>query len=112
MKLSIELLAMSVMLTGCSVGSGTLSSPDGNLEVSFALTSQGEPSYSAKYKQEPIVLSSLMGFEMKAEDLTQGFHIDSITRSEINETWVPVWGENDSIANNCRQMTVYLSRGI
>lgn len=46
---------MSVMLTGCSVGSETLSSPDGNLEVSFAITSQGEPSYSAKYKNEPIV---------------------------------------------------------
>lgn len=112
MKLSIVLLAIAVLLTGCSTGSETLSSPDGNLEVSFALTSQGEPSYSAKYKKEPIVLSSLMGFEMKAEDLTQGFHIDSITRSEINEIWAPVLGENDSISNNCRQMTVYMSRGI
>ena len=91
MKLSIELLAIAVLLTGCSTGSETLSSPDGNLEVSFALTSQGEPSYSAKYKKEPIVLSSLMGFEMKgSENLTQGFHIDSITHSKINETWVPV----------------------
>ena len=102
---------MSAILTGCSVGSDTLTSPDGNLEVSFAITSQGEPSYSATYKNEPIVLSSLMGFEMKAGDLTHGFHVDSITRSEINETWVPVWGENDSISNNCRQMTVYMSRG-
>lgn len=112
MKLSIELFAIAILLTGCSTGSKTLSSPDGNLEVSFAITSQGEPSYSAKYKNEPIVLSSLMGFEMKAEDLTQGFHIDSITRSEINEIWAPVLGENDSISNNCRQMTVYMSRGI
>lgn len=102
---------MSAILTGCSVGSDTLTSPDGNLEVSFAITSQGEPSYSATYKNEPIVLSSLMGFEMKAGDLTHGFHVDSITRSEINETWAPVWGENDSISNNCRQMTVYMSRG-
>ena len=112
MKLSTELLAMAVLLAGCSTGSKTLSSPDGDLEVSFALTAQGEPSYSAKYKKEPIVSSSLMGFEMKGgESLTQGFHIDSIARSEINETWVPVWGENDSISNNCRQMTVYMSRG-
>lgn len=111
MKLSIALLAMSAVLTGCSVGSDTLTSPDGNLEVSFAITSQGEPSYSAKYKNEPIVLSSLMGFEMKAGDLTHGFHVDSITRSEINEIWAPVWGENDSISNNCHRMTVYLSRG-
>lgn len=112
MKLSIELLAIAVLLTGCSMGSETLSSPDGNLEVAFAMTSQGEPSYSAKYKNEPIVSSSLMGFEMKgSENLTQGFHIDSITRSEINETWIPVWGENDSISNNCRQMIVYMSRG-
>lgn len=104
-------MAMSAVLTGCSVSSNTLTSPDGNLEVSFAITSQGEPSYSATYKNEPIVLSSLMGFEMKGGDLNHGFHVDSITRSEINETWVPVWGENDSISNNCRQMTVYMSRG-
>ena len=94
MKLSIELFAIAILLTGCSMGSKTISSPDGNLEVSFALTSQGEPSYSAKYKKEPIVLSSLLGFEMKGgKNLTQGFHIDSIARSEINETWAPVWGE-------------------
>ena len=112
MKLSVELLAMAVLLAGCSTGSKTLTSPDGDLEVSFTLTSQGEPSYSAEYKKEPIVSSSLMGFEMKGgENLTQGFHIDSIARSAINETWAPVWGENDSISNNCRQMTVYMSHG-
>lgn len=112
MKLSVELLAMAILLTGCSTDSKTLSSPDGNLEVSFSLTSQGEPLYSAKYKNEPIVLPSIMGFEMKGgKNLAQGFHVDSIARSEINETWVPVWGENDSISNNCRQMIVYMSRG-
>lgn len=104
--------AIAFILTGCSSGIETLSSPDGDLEVSFTLTSQGEPSYSAKYKDVAIVKPSLLGFEMKdGGDLAQGFDVDSITRSVINETWTPVWGENDSIVNNCRQMTVYMSRG-
>lgn len=113
MKSPITLLSIAtILLSGCSVNSESLSSPDGELEVSFTLTSQGEPSYSAKYKDKPIVTPSLLGFEMKnGENLTDGFHVDSISHSVINETWAPVWGETDSIVNNCRQMTVYLSRG-
>lgn len=113
MKSPITLLSIAtILLSGCSVNSESLSSPDGELEVSFTLTSQGEPSYSAKYKDKPIVTPSLLGFEMKnGKNLTDGFHVDSISHSVINETWAPVWGENDSIVNNCRQMTVYLSRG-
>ena len=113
MKSPITLLSIAtILLSGCSVNSESLSSPDGELEVSFTLTSQGEPSYSAKYKDKPIVTPSLLGFEMKnGKNLTDGFHVDSISHSVITETWAPVWGENDSIVNNCRQMTVYLSRG-
>ena len=113
MKSPITLLSIAtILLSGCSNNSESLSSPDGDLELSFSLTSQGEPSYSAKYKGKPIVNPSLMGFEMKdGENLTDGFHVDSISQSVINEIWAPVWGENDSIVNNCRQMTVYLSRG-
>ena len=108
------LLTLAIpMFAACSADkSETVSSPDGNLEVSFNLTSRGEPSYSAKYKGADIVAPSLLGFEVKdSEALDKGFKVDSVSRSAIEETWVPVWGENDSIANNCRQMTVYMSRG-
>jgi len=101
------------MLASCSSErTETVSSPDGDIEISFGLTPEGQPTYSATYKNRPIVATSLMGFDVKdAEPLTRGFSIDGVERSDFNETWTPVWGENDSIVNDYRQMVVNLSRG-
>lgn len=112
MNAPIKLFALALILTGCGTKPETISSPDGNLEVTFELTDQGQPSYSAKYKGKDIVLPSLMGFDLKdAPSLTDNFRQTGIERSSFNETWVPVWGENDSIVNNYTQMTVSLEQG-
>ena len=101
------------MLASCSSErTETVSSPDGDIEISFGLTPEGQPTYSATYKNRPIVATSLMGFDVKdGEPLTRGFSIDGVERSDFNETWTPVWGENDSIVNDYSQMVVNLSRG-
>lgn len=101
------------MLASCSSErTETVSSPDGDIEISFGLTPEGQPTYSATYKNRPIVATSLMGFDVKdAEPLTRGFSIDGVERSDFSETWTPVWGENDSIVNDYHQMVVNLSRG-
>ena len=108
------LLTLAVpLLASCSADrTQTLSSPDGNIEINFTLTPDGQPTYSATYKNRTVVATSLMGFDLRdAEPLTEGFHIDGVDRSSFNETWTPVWGENDSIVNDYRQMVVNLSRG-
>ena len=116
-KIQHPLMALLLLATALSVACSadrteTVSSPDGNIEIKFCLTPQGEPTYSATYKDRPIVANSLMGFEIKdAEPLTGGFRMDGVNSSETHETWAPVWGENDSIVNNYRQMAVNLSRG-
>lgn len=112
MNVHIKLFAIALVLTGCSSTTENLLSPDGNIEIAFTLTDKGEPSYSAKYKGNDIVLPSLLGFVLKdTTSLTDNFKITGIERSDFNESWTPVWGENDTIENCYTQMIVNLQQG-
>ena len=131
-------LCAAALLIGCTNGENsqitdvnTLSSPDGKLEMSFHLTGDGTPEYTLDYDGRPVILSSGMGFELRGvlkaqkidynadgtvsksdwkpcESLHDGFAVESVERSSHDETWAPVWGEEDSIRNNYNELTVNL----
>ena len=131
-------LCTAALLVGCTnkknsqiTDINTLSSPDGMLEMSFHLTGDGTPEYTLDYDGRPVILSSGMGFELRGvlkaqkidynadgtvtksdwkpcESLHDGFVVESVERSSYDETWTPVWGEEDSIRNNYNEMVVNL----
>ena len=131
-------LCTAALLIGCTNGENsqitdvnTLSSPDGKLEMSFHLTGDGTPEYTLDYDGSPVILSSGMGFELRGvlkaqkidynadgtvsksdwkpcESLHDGFVVESVERSSHDETWTPVWGEEDSIRNNYNELAVNL----
>ena len=131
-------LCAAALLIGCTNGKNsqitdinTLSSPDGKLEMSFHLTGDGTPEYTLDYDGRPVILSSGMGFELRGvlkaqkidynadgtvtksdwkpcESLHDGFVVESVERSSYDETWTPVWGEEDSIRNNYNELAVNL----
>ena len=131
-------ICAAALLIGCTNGKNsqitdvnTLSSPDGKLEMSFHLTGDGTPEYTLDYDGRPVILSSGMGFELRGvlkaqkidynadgtvtksdwkpcESLHDGFVVESVERSSHDETWTPVWGEEDSIRNNYNELAVNL----
>ena len=131
-------LCTAAVLIGCTNGGNsqitdinTLSSPDGKLEMSFHLTGDGTPEYTLDYDGRPVILSSGMGFELRGvlkaqkidynadgtvsksdwkpcESLHDGFAVESVERSSHDETWTPVWGEEDSIRNHYNELAVNL----
>ena len=131
-------LCTAALLIGCTneknsqiTDINTLSSPDGKLEMSFHLTGDGTPEYTLDYDGSPVILSSGMGFELRGvlkaqkidynadgtvsksdwkpcESLHDGFVVESVERSSHDETWAPVWGEEDSIRNHYNELAVNL----
>ena len=131
-------LCTAALLIGCTNGKNSqitdiniLSSPDGKLEMSFHLTGDGTPEYTLDYDGSPVILSSGMGFELRGvlkaqkidynadgtvsksdwkpcESLHDGFAVESVERSSHDETWAPVWGEEDSIRNHYNELAVNL----
>ncbi len=110
------LIAMVVALATCfpcaaQLGDAiTLTSPDGNLVMKFALT-DGVPTYSLDFGGQAVILPSRLGFELKgSRQLTGGFVFVDQERSTFDETWEPVWGEEASIRNHYNELLVKLQQ--
>ena len=109
----------------------TLSSPSGNMEMTFQLSSEGTPQYSLNYGDQKVVLPSDLGFELRGvlkaqkivynsdgtiskedskpvEQFYEGFVVDSVETASFDQTWEPVWGEESQIRNNYNELLVCL----
>ena len=87
-----------------------INSPDGNLEMKFSLQEDGTPVYSLSYKGQDVIETSKLGFELKNDEhsLLSGFSIESTQTSTFDETWQPVWGEENEIRNHYNELEVNL----
>ena len=85
-----------------------VSSPDGNVELSFNLKDGHIPVYSLDYKGKPVVGESHLGFKLQGSGMYDWFELSKPETREIDETWKPVWGEESQIRNHCNEMTVTL----
>ena len=111
----ISLLFMNQVLTA-----QTVSSPNGNVEVTFKIENKGIPTYSVNYKKKPVVLPSRLGFELAKDkhaskkfdetDLLEGFSVTNTQTSTFDETWEPVWGETSTIRNHYNELAVTLTQ--
>lgn len=108
------LLIALVSLCGygkASAQTNTLQSPDGNLSLTVTLNEQGRPYYALKFGGKTAIKPSGLGLRLHdADDLTDGFVVDSVIRSEFDEVWHPVWGECRDIRNHYNEMRVCLTQ--
>lgn len=109
MKFMLPALALAACNTAPE---SRLQSPDGNIGVAFATEADGVPAYSVVYCGDTIVRNSTMGFRLLGEnsDLSSGFSVEGVDHGSHSGSWAPVWGENDSIADNYNSMTVRLKQ--
>jgi len=106
-----KLFAACMLLIGMMVSAQQLSSPNKNLQLTFALSAKGEPTYALTYKNKPVIKTSKLGIDTKdVAPLLNGFTIDKTETSTFDETWTPVWGEEKSIRNNYNELLVTLSQ--
>lgn len=92
------------------VSAQEISSPNGELQMAFGLDASGAPTYQLSYKNQAVIQSSRLGFDLKNDsiDLIRGFRIVDSEESLIDEAWEPVWGEESSIRNHYRELIVHL----
>jgi len=109
----------------------TLTSPDGNMEMTFQLTAEGTPQYALNYGDQKVILPSDLGFELRGvlkaqkliynadgtiskedrepvQQFDEGFTVESVETGTFDETWEPVWGEESQIRNNYNELLVNL----
>lgn len=83
-------------------------SPDGNFKVEFKLVEGGVPTYTLFYKGQVIVAPSRLGFLLDNSGLFDCFEVEKVEKSDFDETWSPVWGDEAVIRNHYNEMSVTL----
>lgn len=106
------LFVLTHFLPASNAGEGgqprqVLSSPDGSILLTFEIDG-GVPSYSATLDGEPVLLRSMLGFELKTGSLGSGFSVMDATETAKDETWEQVWGEHREVRNHHRELALTL----
>lgn len=86
----------------------TVTSPEGRLRLTFALT-DGAPSYAVTYRDRSVILPSRLGFTFRENPAMKGdFKIEGAEDQLVDETWTQPWGEEAEIRNHYRELRVDL----
>ncbi len=131
MKKRMYSILAFVMLTVSISFSQEVKSPDGNIQLLFSVSENGEPIYKVNYKGINVIKASKLGLELKAEghypefgkqegmmktssnpqsSLYDGFNLVKSEASTFNETWKTVWGENEFVKNYYNELAINLKQ--
>ncbi len=107
-KLSLPLFLL--LLAAVPLFSQVLQSPDQQVNLQFSLGPKGEPTYTLQRKGQSVIQPSRLGFDLKNDEvnLLDGFEITDSTRTSLDETWAPVWGEESQIRNHYNELLIGL----
>lgn len=86
-----------------------LFSPDKNLALQFSLNAKGEAFYSLKYKNQPVIKASKLGFLISSKtSFAKNFTLEKVQYSSTDKIWHPVWGQESSIRDHHNEMLITL----
>ena len=89
----------------------TCLSPDGQTSIYFSLSSSGQPQYEMKLGEIKVIRTSRLGFELKNDtDLMSDFGVIDVQYDSFDNTWTPVWGEENQIRNHYNEMFISLKQ--
>ena len=116
------LFSLPLLLLPLLAAAQTVTSPNGNIAVTFSLTDGGRPTYEMTYKGKAVVNPSHLGLVLAKDkhaskgldetDLMDHFKVADVAQTSFDETWRPVWGETATIRNHYNEMAVTLKQDI
>ena len=86
-----------------------LSASLGQVKLTFALDTDGRPTYTVAYGKHVVVNASRLGLPLQDGPGFDGpLALAGSELKSVDDTWQPVWGEVKSIRNHYQQLTVHL----
>ena len=68
------------------------------------------PTYSVNFKGRPVILSSVLGFDLKDGEMKAGFAWVAAKKSSKDETWTQPWGEEKKVRNHYNELAITLQQ--
>ena len=103
------LLSVSFLFLSCMHSSNKiLTSPNGLIQVQCKTDGDGLE-YTVQYRDDVLINRGSLGFIIeKDQNFEKGFKIQKIETRSFDETWKPVWGNQNQIRNHYHEMHVFL----
>ncbi|MDE6485810.1 MAG: glycoside hydrolase family 97 protein [Duncaniella sp.] len=102
------LLTLSFLTGLAAQGAVGVTSPSGDINLTFDLEQSGVPVYSIDYKGKTIVAPSRLGLLADETAFTDGFTLAGVDTVTVDRTWQPVWGEYSDVRDHFRELAVKL----
>ena len=104
-----SILFAVIALVGAAINAQSIHSPSKSLTLDFKLNG-GVPTYTVSYKNNPVVKQSQLGICLKdTEGLDANFTVANTSLNSVNDSWMPVLGEQSLIKNHYNELIVELS---
>src|ERR1700722_8241395 len=82
-----------------------------SVKLDFMLDAEGQPLYKVYFGDKPVINNSYLGIKLANDSaFDKHFKITGSEKKEVDEYWVPVWGEVSKIRNHYQQLTVHLKQ--
>ena len=106
----ITIVLVSIIFFSCSKGNEiTVTSPDTTIQVEFLLSKNGTPTYNVTYKNEAVIKTSTLGFDLKDQpSLAFNFKLLNSTVDSFSEVWEMPWGEQKEVENTYNSLKIEL----
>ena len=106
MFLSIILMSFSFQLFAGTMKPLVVESPDKKTKAEFTVDQQGKLEYNIAYSGKKAILWSTLGLKTNAGVLGENTSIKGSKVIEVNEKFPWTLGENDTITNNYKELTI------
>ena len=107
MKRIFYLLPLLLLFAACNQ-QPQISSPNGQVTLTFRVNKSGVPQYSVSKNNTTLILWSSLGLACAEQDLTSGFEITDTESQFFSDKWETVWGEERVIEDRHYEMRVAL----
>ncbi len=88
----------------------TISSPNNNIQLSVVHRTDGSLQYAVTYKGKSVINPSGLGMKLTNPQLSLlQFDLAAVDSAATDESWKPVWGEQNTIRNNYKQLLLKLA---
>lgn len=109
----LMLTILTLFSISCSPGiikkTMSVSSPDGSNKIDFLLNAEGKAFYFVDHKNQRVIDTSGMGFDVKGQEaIGSGLKVTGTRHSTKDETWELPWGEQKTVRNHFNELVVNL----
>ncbi len=110
-KIYLYLFSIVFFFSAKAQENTTINASVNKIKLEFVLDAHGRPNYKVFFGDKPVINKSYLGIKLANDSaFDKNFALTSSEKTEVDESWKPVWGEVSTIRNHYEQVIIHLKQ--